>query len=40
MPDEFQGLDSAGGYIFATWSQVAGTYTDVVFRRVPLSAFR
>ena len=39
MPDEFQGLDSAGPYIFATWSQVTGEYTDVVFRRVPLAAF-
>lgn len=40
MPDEFQGLDSVGRYIFATWSQLAGTYTDVVFRRVPLTAFK
>jgi hypothetical protein len=40
MPDEFQGLGSSGGYIFATWAQLTGTYTDVVFRRVPLTAFR
>jgi hypothetical protein len=40
MPDEFQGLDSSGGYLMASWSQLAGRYTDVVFRRVPLTAFR
>ena len=39
MPDEFDGIGSSGGYLMATWSQVVGTYTDVVFRRVPLSAF-
>ena len=39
MPDEFDGIGSSGGYFMATWSQVSGTYTDVVFRRVPLTAF-
>jgi hypothetical protein len=39
MPDEFDGLGSSGDYVMATWAQVAGTYTDVVFRRVPLTAF-
>lgn len=39
MPDEFQGLDSSGGYLMATWAQLAGEFTDVVFRRVPLTAF-
>jgi BNR/Asp-box repeat protein len=39
MPDEFDGIGSSGGYLMATWSQVTGTYTDVVFRRVPLTAF-
>jgi BNR/Asp-box repeat len=38
-PDEFQGLGSSGGYLMASWAQLVGDYTDVFFRRVPLSAF-
>jgi hypothetical protein len=39
MPDEFQGLVAGGGAVMASWAQVTGDFTDVVFRRVPLTAF-
>ena len=39
MPDEFQGLTATSTSLLATWAQPVGSYTDVVFRGIPLSAF-
>jgi hypothetical protein len=39
QPDEFQGLVTTPLGVGLTWSQLSGTYTDLMFRRVPLAAF-
>jgi hypothetical protein len=39
MPDEFQGLVATAAGVGLTWSKLTGAYTDLMFRRVPLSAF-
>jgi len=39
QPDEFQGLVATAQGVGLTWSQLTGTYTDLMFRRVPLRAF-
>jgi len=39
MPDEFQGLVASNDALMATWAQVVGDYSDVMFRSVPLSRF-
>jgi hypothetical protein len=39
QPDEFQGLVATSRGVGLTWSQLNGSLTDLMFRRVPLSAF-
>jgi hypothetical protein len=39
QPDEFQGLVATTHGVGLTWSQLNGGLTDLMFRRVPLSAF-
>jgi hypothetical protein len=39
QPDEFQGLVATSRGVGLTWSQLNGDLTDLMFRRVPLSAF-
>jgi hypothetical protein len=40
QPDEFQGLVATRIGVGLTWSQLNGRYDDLMFRRVPLRAFR
>jgi hypothetical protein len=40
QPDEFQGLAATSAGVGLTWSQLAGSLDHLMFRRVPLSAFR
>jgi hypothetical protein len=39
-PDEFQGLVATSAGVAFTWSQLAGSVDHLIFRSVPLSAFR
>ena len=39
QPDEFQGLAAARKGVALTWSQLTGSVDDLMYRRVPLSAF-
>jgi hypothetical protein len=40
QPDEFQGLAATSAGVGLTWSQLAGSADHLMFRRVPLTAFR
>lgn len=39
IPAEFIGLAASGQSVMASWDQIAGSYPDNFFRRLPLSAF-
>jgi hypothetical protein len=40
QPDEFQGLAATSAGVGLTWSQLAGSVDHLMFRRVPLAAFK